>query len=72
MKDIVRNEGINSLYSGLKPTLIRTIPATATLFVTYEYTKRFMLNFFENNWWIKMILFCLRTIRIIRKKIKIN
>lgn len=49
MKDIVRNEGINSLYSGLKPTLIRTIPATATLFVTYEYTKRFMLNFFENN-----------------------
>ncbi|CAD1470021.1 unnamed protein product, partial [Heterotrigona itama] len=32
MKDIVRNEGINSLYNGLKPTLIRTVPATATLF----------------------------------------
>ncbi|XP_017879395.1 mitochondrial ornithine transporter 1 [Ceratina calcarata] len=47
MRDIVRNEGISSLYNGLKPTLIRTIPATATLFVTYEYSKRFMLNLFE-------------------------
>lgn len=49
MKDIVKNEGISSLYNGLKPTLIRTVPATATLFVTYEYSKRFMLNFFENS-----------------------
>lgn len=49
MKDIVKNEGIGSLYNGLKPTLIRTIPATATLFVTYEYTKRFMNNYFENS-----------------------
>ncbi|XP_043252921.1 mitochondrial ornithine transporter 1 isoform X1 [Colletes gigas] len=47
MKDIVRNEGVGSLYNGLKPTLIRTIPATATLFVTYEYTKKFMNNYFE-------------------------
>lgn len=46
MKDIVKNEGISSLYNGLKPTLIRTVPATATLFVTYEYSKRFMLDFF--------------------------
>ncbi|KZC11722.1 Mitochondrial ornithine transporter 1 [Dufourea novaeangliae] len=42
LKDIVRNEGVGSLYNGLKPTLIRTIPATATLFVTYEYTKKCM------------------------------
>ncbi|KOC59257.1 Mitochondrial ornithine transporter 1 [Habropoda laboriosa] len=49
MKDIVRNEGISSLYNGLKPTLIRTVPATATLFVTYEYTKRLMLDVFENS-----------------------
>ncbi|KAK9300218.1 hypothetical protein QLX08_006993 [Tetragonisca angustula] len=49
MKDIIRNEGINSLYNGLKPTLIRTVPATATLFVTYEYTKKIMLDFFENS-----------------------
>ncbi|XP_029053894.1 mitochondrial ornithine transporter 1 [Osmia bicornis bicornis] len=49
MKDIVRNEGIGALYNGLKPTLLRTVPATATLFVTYEYTKKFMHNYFENN-----------------------
>ncbi|CAL7937077.1 unnamed protein product [Xylocopa violacea] len=49
MKDIIRNEGISSLYNGLKPTLIRTVPATATLFVTYEYTKKFMLNYFESS-----------------------
>lgn len=48
-RDIVKNEGFGSLYNGLKPTLIRTIPATATLFVTYEYTKRFMHNYFENS-----------------------
>ncbi|XP_076176160.1 mitochondrial ornithine transporter 1 isoform X3 [Ptiloglossa arizonensis] len=47
MKDIVRSEGIGSLYNGLKPTLIRTIPATATLFVTYEYTKKYMHTFLE-------------------------
>lgn len=42
MKDIVRQEGIGALYNGLKPTLIRTIPATAILFVTYEYSKKLM------------------------------
>lgn len=49
MKDIIQNEGVGSLYTGLKPTLIRTVPATATLFVTYEYTKKLMHNFFENR-----------------------
>ncbi|XP_076224738.1 mitochondrial ornithine transporter 1 isoform X2 [Nomia melanderi] len=47
MKDIVRSEGVSSLYNGLKPTLIRTVPATATLFVTYEYSKKCMHNFFD-------------------------
>ncbi|OXU28456.1 hypothetical protein TSAR_016746 [Trichomalopsis sarcophagae] len=42
MKDIVRTEGFSALYNGLKPTLIRTVPATATLFVTYEYVKKLM------------------------------
>lgn len=46
MKDIVRTEGIGALYNGLKPTLIRTMPATATLFVTYEYSKKFMNSLF--------------------------
>ncbi|CAK9804916.1 Mitochondrial ornithine transporter 1 [Anthophora quadrimaculata] len=49
MRNIVRNEGVSSLYNGLKPTLIRTVPATATLFVTYEYTKKLMLDVFENS-----------------------
>ncbi|KPU75236.1 uncharacterized protein Dana_GF20835, isoform B [Drosophila ananassae] len=41
--DIVRREGVLALYRGLLPSVLRTIPATATLFVTYEYTKRAML-----------------------------
>ncbi|KAJ2950699.1 hypothetical protein O0L34_g8959 [Tuta absoluta] len=39
---LVRKEGIAALYNGLKPTLVRTIPATASLFVVYEYSKKFM------------------------------
>lgn len=42
LMQIARKEGVGALYSGLSPTLIRTIPATATLFVTYEYTKKFL------------------------------
>nr|XP_043065809.1 mitochondrial ornithine transporter 1 [Drosophila bipectinata] len=42
--DIVRREGVMALYRGLLPSVLRTIPATATLFVTYEYTKRAMLS----------------------------
>lgn len=38
--DIVRREGVMALYRGLLPSVIRTIPATATLFVVYEYTKK--------------------------------
>lgn len=41
VKTIYRNEGILALYNGLLPTICRTIPATAVLFATYEYTKRF-------------------------------
>ncbi|KAG7305445.1 hypothetical protein JYU34_009514 [Plutella xylostella] len=40
--DIVKNEGALALYNGLKPTLVRTIPATAVLFVVYEYSKKLM------------------------------
>ncbi|XP_017486998.1 PREDICTED: mitochondrial ornithine transporter 2 [Rhagoletis zephyria] len=38
--DILRKEGIWALYNGLLPSVLRTIPATATLFVVYEYTKK--------------------------------
>ncbi|XP_058793813.1 mitochondrial ornithine transporter 1 isoform X2 [Phymastichus coffea] len=41
-KEIVKKEGVSALYNGLKPTLIRTVPATATLFLTYEYVKKFI------------------------------
>ncbi|XP_013175426.1 PREDICTED: mitochondrial ornithine transporter 1 [Papilio xuthus] len=40
--EIVKKEGFLALYNGLKPTLIRTVPATAALFVVYEYSKKFM------------------------------
>lgn len=45
-KNIAKQEGIGALYNGLTPTLIRTIPATATLFVTVEYTKKLMHSYF--------------------------
>ncbi|KAL4703405.1 hypothetical protein ACJJTC_011194 [Scirpophaga incertulas] len=40
--EIIKKEGVLALYNGLKPTLVRTIPATAVLFVVYEYSKKFM------------------------------
>lgn len=40
--EIVRKEGFLTLYSGLTPTICRTIPATAVLFLVYEYTKKFL------------------------------
>lgn len=46
--NIVRNEGPLALYNGLKPTIVRTIPATAVLFVVYEYTKKALTNVFIN------------------------
>ncbi|KAL1509713.1 hypothetical protein ABEB36_004409 [Hypothenemus hampei] len=47
MSRILREEGIYALYKGLTPTLIRTIPATATLFSTVEYSKKFFNYVFE-------------------------
>nr|CAD7439322.1 unnamed protein product [Timema bartmani] len=41
-RHIFRNEGFMALYSGLQPTLVRTIPATSTLFLVYEYSKKFL------------------------------
>lgn len=44
--DILRKEGPLAFYNGLQPTIVRTIPATAVLFVVYEYTKKFMTELF--------------------------
>lgn len=43
---IARTEGVSALYTGLKPTILRTIPATAVLFAVYEYSKKFMTHLF--------------------------
>ncbi|XP_065337378.1 mitochondrial ornithine transporter 1 isoform X1 [Cloeon dipterum] len=42
---IFKNEGILALYNGLQPTVIRTIPASAALFLAYEYSKKFLQSF---------------------------
>ncbi|KAM9320762.1 mitochondrial ornithine transporter 1-like [Gastrophryne carolinensis] len=41
---IVKNEGVRALYSGLKPTLIRAVPANGALFLAYEYSRKFMMQ----------------------------
>ncbi|XP_026679626.1 mitochondrial ornithine transporter 1 [Diaphorina citri] len=46
MTDIVKKEGVLALYNGLQPTLIRTIPASAVLFLVYEYSKKIMNTLF--------------------------
>eukprot|EP00096_Caligus_rogercresseyi_P007217 TRINITY_DN25018_c0_g1_i1.p1 TRINITY_DN25018_c0_g1~~TRINITY_DN25018_c0_g1_i1.p1 ORF type:complete len:296 (+),score=52.16 TRINITY_DN25018_c0_g1_i1:175-1062(+) len=43
--DIYRKEGLLALYNGLLPTLIRTFPASGVLFLTYEYSKKWMHDF---------------------------
>lgn len=42
---IIRKEGPGALYNGLRPTIVRTIPATATLFLVYENSKKLMHYF---------------------------
>ncbi|KAM4699846.1 mitochondrial ornithine transporter 1-like [Discoglossus pictus] len=44
LSNIVKNEGILALYSGLKPTLIRAFPANGALFLTYEYSRKLMIK----------------------------
>lgn len=44
---IIRKEGFLALYNGLSPTLIRTMPATAALFLTYETSKKLLHNILD-------------------------
>lgn len=48
ISEIVRKEGFRTLYKGLSPTLLRTVPATATLFATYEYSKKWLTYLTED------------------------
>ncbi|XP_061165500.1 mitochondrial ornithine transporter 1-like [Saccostrea echinata] len=41
---ILKAEGPKALYKGLGPTLVRTFPATGSLFLAYETTKKFLTN----------------------------
>uniref|UniRef100_A0A0N4ZN50 ULP_PROTEASE domain-containing protein n=1 Tax=Parastrongyloides trichosuri TaxID=131310 RepID=A0A0N4ZN50_PARTI len=43
-KNTLKNYGVKGLYTGLLPTIIRSFSASGCLFLTYEYTKKF-LNF---------------------------
>uniref|UniRef100_A0A8D2DDY7 Solute carrier family 25 member 2 n=1 Tax=Sciurus vulgaris TaxID=55149 RepID=A0A8D2DDY7_SCIVU len=45
--NIVRNEGVLALYSGLKATMIRAFPANAALFLAYEYSRKMMMSNLE-------------------------
>lgn len=40
--EIVRKEGPQALYSGIKPTLLRAFPATGALFLAVEKSKKWM------------------------------
>ena len=44
--EIMRKEGVLALYNGLTPSVFRTIPASAALFLVYEYSKKFMEEMF--------------------------
>lgn len=66
--NIARTEGISALYNGLKPTIIRTIPATAVLFVVYEYSKKFMSQIF----WTKHFQFSMGNKTVMLAYFKMN
>uniref|UniRef100_A0A8B9P1T0 Mitochondrial ornithine transporter 1 n=1 Tax=Apteryx owenii TaxID=8824 RepID=A0A8B9P1T0_APTOW len=42
--NIVKNEGIFALYSGLKPTMIHAFLASGALFLAYECSRKLMMN----------------------------
>mmetsp|Transcript_939 Transcript_939/g.1996 ORF Transcript_939/g.1996 Transcript_939/m.1996 type:complete len:374 (+) Transcript_939:346-1467(+) len=45
---LVRNEGLGSLYRGLKPEMLKVIPMVGTMFTVYEWSKD-MLNVKHNR-----------------------
>lgn len=38
---LIRNEGLGSLYRGLKPEMLKVIPMVGTMFTVYEWSKDF-------------------------------
>ncbi|KAK5868924.1 hypothetical protein PBY51_009896 [Eleginops maclovinus] len=41
---VIRTEGFTALYSGLTPTMIRTLPANGAFFLAYELSRKFMMD----------------------------
>lgn len=42
LRDIVQREGVLSLWSGLRVSMFRVVPATASSFLSYEYISRYL------------------------------
>jgi solute carrier family 25 carnitine/acylcarnitine transporter 20/29 len=48
-RELIRTEGIGSLYKGIVPVMLRAFPANAACFLGYELTIKF-LNYLWPNW----------------------
>ncbi|XP_068091626.1 mitochondrial glutathione transporter SLC25A40 [Hyperolius riggenbachi] len=46
---IIRNEGVRSLWSGLPPTLVMAIPATAIYFTCYDQLRDLLIHRMDNT-----------------------
>lgn len=44
---ILTEDGVGGLYRGLKANLLRTIPAAAITFLTYEGSRKFLTEWVE-------------------------
>jgi len=49
LRELIRTEGIRSLYKGIVPVMLRAFPANAACFLGYELTIKF-LNYLWPNW----------------------
>ena len=47
INDIIRNEGFASLWKGLAPTIIMSIPANVVYYVSYDYLRDYFTNYFS-------------------------
>jgi hypothetical protein len=44
VQEMIRKEGIGSLWTGLRVNLVRVIPSTLSTFMCYEYMVRYLNN----------------------------
>lgn len=42
LRELIRTEGIGSLYKGVVPVMLRAFPANAACFLGYEMTMKFL------------------------------